>query len=235
MTRLAGQVKGCAGRDRGRAEEGVRIRAAPHLPLPRGRGFWVARYTCRVRQRLLSLDVFRGLTVAGMVLVNNPGTWRAVSAAPACRLAWLHADRSDLSLLPVHRRRGDPVCARTPPCRGRSARADHREDRPARADHLRAWARPALCVEPRSRDDPDPGGASADRRVLSRRRPAVRDDHVADAGRHRGRRAARLLGGAHAGAVSRFRPRRSGKGGQPRGLDRPHAPRRPHLAHGPRL
>src|ERR1043165_10256131 len=25
--------------------------------------------------RLISLDVFRGLTVAGMVLVNNPGTW----------------------------------------------------------------------------------------------------------------------------------------------------------------
>jgi predicted acyltransferase len=30
------------------------------------------------QSRLLSLDVFRGLTVAGMVLVNNPGTWRAV-------------------------------------------------------------------------------------------------------------------------------------------------------------
>jgi predicted acyltransferase len=29
-------------------------------------------------QRLLSLDVFRGITVAAMVLVNNPGTWRAV-------------------------------------------------------------------------------------------------------------------------------------------------------------
>lgn len=28
-----------------------------------------------VRERLLSLDVFRGLTVAGMLLVNNPGTW----------------------------------------------------------------------------------------------------------------------------------------------------------------
>jgi predicted acyltransferase len=28
--------------------------------------------------RLLSLDAFRGLTVAGMVLVNNPGTWRAI-------------------------------------------------------------------------------------------------------------------------------------------------------------
>ena len=28
--------------------------------------------------RLLSLDVFRGITVAAMVIVNNPGTWRAV-------------------------------------------------------------------------------------------------------------------------------------------------------------
>lgn len=28
--------------------------------------------------RLLSLDVFRGMTIAGMVLVNNPGTWSAV-------------------------------------------------------------------------------------------------------------------------------------------------------------
>lgn len=28
--------------------------------------------------RLISLDVFRGMTVAGMVLVNNPGTWSAI-------------------------------------------------------------------------------------------------------------------------------------------------------------
>jgi len=28
--------------------------------------------------RLLSLDVFRGLTIAGMILVNNPGSWSAV-------------------------------------------------------------------------------------------------------------------------------------------------------------
>ena len=28
--------------------------------------------------RLLSLDVFRGITIAGMVLVNNPGTWEHI-------------------------------------------------------------------------------------------------------------------------------------------------------------
>ena len=27
---------------------------------------------------LLSLDVFRGMTIAGMILVNNPGTWSAI-------------------------------------------------------------------------------------------------------------------------------------------------------------
>jgi predicted acyltransferase len=30
--------------------------------------------------RLLSLDAFRGLTIAGMILVNNPGTWGAIYA-----------------------------------------------------------------------------------------------------------------------------------------------------------
>jgi predicted acyltransferase len=29
----------------------------------------------KVSGRMLSLDVFRGLTIAGMILVNNPGTW----------------------------------------------------------------------------------------------------------------------------------------------------------------
>ncbi len=30
------------------------------------------------RGRLVSLDAFRGLTIAGMILVNNPGTWSAI-------------------------------------------------------------------------------------------------------------------------------------------------------------
>ena len=33
-----------------------------------------------VRERLLSLDVFRGLTVAGMLLVNDPGSWSSIYA-----------------------------------------------------------------------------------------------------------------------------------------------------------
>ena len=32
----------------------------------------------QTKERLLSLDVFRGMTVAGMLLVNNPGTWAAI-------------------------------------------------------------------------------------------------------------------------------------------------------------
>src|SRR4051794_24219324 len=42
--------------------------------LPRG----VVGGPQRSRERLTSLDVFRGLTVAGMLLVNNPGTWSAI-------------------------------------------------------------------------------------------------------------------------------------------------------------
>ena len=30
------------------------------------------------RERLLSLDVFRGITVAGMLIVNDPGTWESI-------------------------------------------------------------------------------------------------------------------------------------------------------------
>ena len=43
------------------------IPLSPALSL-RGRGGQAA-------QRLLSLDVFRGFTIAAMLLVNNPGDW----------------------------------------------------------------------------------------------------------------------------------------------------------------
>src|SRR5688500_17955743 len=39
------------------------------------------------RERLLSLDVFRGLTVAGMLLVNDPGSWAAIYP-PLEHAAW---------------------------------------------------------------------------------------------------------------------------------------------------
>src|ERR1700712_1476602 len=39
------------------------------------------------RERLLSLDVFRGLTIAGMLLVNDPGSWGAIYS-PLEHAAW---------------------------------------------------------------------------------------------------------------------------------------------------
>src|SRR5690349_7730528 len=39
------------------------------------------------RERLVSLDVFRGLTIAGMLLVNNPGSWGAIYP-PLEHAAW---------------------------------------------------------------------------------------------------------------------------------------------------
>ena len=36
--------------------------------------------TMEKKKRLLALDVLRGMTIAGMVLVNNPGSWGHVYA-----------------------------------------------------------------------------------------------------------------------------------------------------------
>ena len=47
------------------------------------------------RVRLLPLDAFRGLTIAGMVVVNNPGSWQAVHA-PLRHAAWHGLTPTDL-------------------------------------------------------------------------------------------------------------------------------------------
>ena len=41
----------------------------------------------RAGKRLISLDVFRGATIAGMILVNNPGTWATIYP-PLRHAAW---------------------------------------------------------------------------------------------------------------------------------------------------
>src|ERR1700730_15627703 len=43
---------------------------------PYGReALWASKDQSSATSRLISLDVFRGITIAGMVLVNNPGSW----------------------------------------------------------------------------------------------------------------------------------------------------------------
>jgi predicted acyltransferase len=40
-----------------------------------------------MQKRLVSLDAFRGITIAGMILVNNPGSWSAIYS-PLGHAAW---------------------------------------------------------------------------------------------------------------------------------------------------
>ena len=53
------------------------------------------RHVISKSERLLSLDVFRGITIAGMILVNNPGSWGSIY--PALEHAkWNGATPTDL-------------------------------------------------------------------------------------------------------------------------------------------
>ncbi|MDQ7824144.1 MAG: DUF5009 domain-containing protein [Candidatus Eremiobacteraeota bacterium] len=47
------------------------------------------------KKRLISLDLFRGATIAGMLLVNNPGTWSAIYA-PLEHAEWNGCTFADL-------------------------------------------------------------------------------------------------------------------------------------------
>lgn len=47
------------------------------------------------KERLISLDVFRGITIAGMILVNNPGSWGSVYP-PLLHAKWNGCTPTDL-------------------------------------------------------------------------------------------------------------------------------------------
>ena len=46
-------------------------------------------------ERLLSLDILRGITIVGMILVNNPGTWESIYA-PLRHAEWNGLTPTDL-------------------------------------------------------------------------------------------------------------------------------------------
>ena len=46
-------------------------------------------------KRLLSLDILRGITIAGMILVNNPGSWGHIYA-PLEHASWNGLTPTDL-------------------------------------------------------------------------------------------------------------------------------------------
>ncbi len=47
------------------------------------------------KQRLLALDILRGITIAGMILVNNPGSWSHIYA-PLAHAPWHGLTPTDL-------------------------------------------------------------------------------------------------------------------------------------------
>ena len=55
------------------------------------------------QDRLISLDAFRGATIALMILVNTPGTWGHVYAP--LPMAWVHTYRFSLSIFSIYHRR----------------------------------------------------------------------------------------------------------------------------------
>ena len=59
--------------------------------------------TVKTNKRILALDILRGVTIAGMIMVNNPGTWAHIYA-PLRHAEWngLTPHRPCISVLHVH-------------------------------------------------------------------------------------------------------------------------------------
>ena len=136
-----------------------------------------------MQPRLASLDVFRGATIAAMILVNNPGTWDAVyPPLQTRRLARVDLHRPDLSVLPLDRRRRDDLSF--------ARRAEHGDSRgPLLLHALRraAVSSPWACSSTSSPLRPGHGAhsrrAAAHRRLLPRRRRYLLYDAPARADR----------------------------------------------------
>ena len=52
--------------------------------------------------RLLALDILRGITIAGMILVNNPGSWAKSMLPPPRRVERPYPYRPRIPVLYVH-------------------------------------------------------------------------------------------------------------------------------------
>lgn len=55
----------------------------------------VSTHPKKVKKRLLALDILRGITIAGMILVNNPGSWGHIYA-PLAHASWNGLTPTDL-------------------------------------------------------------------------------------------------------------------------------------------
>ena len=163
----------CRGREARRRRQNERRRCGPRArPLSsHGRYITVIAKSSEDREgRIESVDVLRGLTIAGMIVVDDPGTWSAVYP-PLLHAEWNGWTYTDtifpfflfrrVSLVPrsAAAPRDDPgLLRRLAGCRGASRWA-------ARSTS------PRTCAGTGSL--PDPGRAAADRRVRpAGRRPA---------------------------------------------------------------
>ena len=66
------------------------------------------------KERLISLDAFRGFTIASMVLVNNPGDWGTSTASSATRSGTAGRLPTGLFRFSFHCRRGDDIFVGAP-------------------------------------------------------------------------------------------------------------------------